>query len=290
MANCIAGIDHVIAGVRHLEEGRASYERLGFRPTPRGRHVGWGTANYCIMFPDDYLELLGIVDPSKFTNDLDRFLEDREGLMALALRSSDADGTHGGWRAAGLEPNPVGDLSRLLEPDVELHFKNVMLPPEATGGVPLFACVHLTPEPMRRPEWLDHPNGAVAIASLTVAVEEPGALSAAMGRVFGTDNLTETDDTLAVHTGHGMLLLATPDDLEMLHPELEPLAIDRLPALAVLTLVVHDIGWTADYLDRQDVPYRRNAAGALGLSPTDTHGVMLEFVASAAATERSSFW
>jgi catechol 2,3-dioxygenase-like lactoylglutathione lyase family enzyme len=288
MANCIAGIDHVIVGVRHLEGARASYERLGFRPTPRGRHVGWGTANYCIMFPNDYLELLGIVDPSKFTNDLDRFLEDREGLMALALRSSDPEGTHAGWRGAGLGPEAVADLSRLLEPDIELRFRNVMLPSRATGDVPLFACAHLTPEPMRRPEWLEHPNGAIGIASLTVAVEESGPLFAPMGAVFGTDNLTETDDTLAVHTGQGMLLLATPDDLEMLHPELEPMALDSLPALAVLTLVVHDIGLTADCLDRQDVAYRRNAAGALGLSPTATHGVTMEFVGSAA--ERSSLW
>jgi hypothetical protein len=165
-------------------------------------------------------------------------------------------------------------------------FKNVMLSSEASGGVPLFACAHLTPEPMRRPEWLEHQNGAIGIASLTVMVEEPGALSAAMGSVFGTDNLTETDDTLAVHTGHGMLLLATPDDLDMLHPELEPLATDRLPALAALTLVVRDIGRTADHLDRQDIPYRRSSAGALGVPAADTHGVMLEFVSSAGAAAR----
>jgi catechol 2,3-dioxygenase-like lactoylglutathione lyase family enzyme len=290
MANCIAGIDHVIVGVRDLEEASAGYERLGFRPTPRGRHVGWGTANYCIMFANDYVELLGIVDPSKVTNDLDRFLEDREGLMALALRSSDPDGTYAGWRAGGLEPAAVADLSRLLEPDIELRFRNVMLSPAATAGVPLFACAHLTPGPMRRPEWLDHPNGAIGIASLTVVVEEPGALFAPMGAVFGTDNLTETDDTLAVHTGHGMLLLATPDDLDMLHPEHDPPAFEDLPALAVLTLAVQDIARTADYLDRQDVAYRRNPAGALGVPAADTHGVMLEFVSPAGTAARSSLW
>jgi catechol 2,3-dioxygenase-like lactoylglutathione lyase family enzyme len=144
VANSITGIDHVIVGVRDLEEARASYDRLGFRTTPRGRHVGWGTANYCIMFPNDYVELLGIVDPSKFTNDLDRFLEDRQGLMALALRSSDPEGTYAGWRAGGLEPAAVADLSRLLEPDLKLRFRNVMLPAEATAGVPLFACAITT--------------------------------------------------------------------------------------------------------------------------------------------------
>ena len=41
-----------------------------------------------------------------------------------------------------------------------------------------------------------------------------------MSKVFGATCLTETDDTLAVHTGRGIILFATPDDLDMLHPEL----------------------------------------------------------------------
>ena len=60
----VLGIDHVLAGVADLEAARAAWRRLGFTVTPRGRHIGWGTGNYCIMFPDDYVELLGIVDPA----------------------------------------------------------------------------------------------------------------------------------------------------------------------------------------------------------------------------------
>ena len=26
--------------------------------SPRGSHIGWGTANYCVMFADDYIELI----------------------------------------------------------------------------------------------------------------------------------------------------------------------------------------------------------------------------------------
>ncbi len=83
-----AGIDHAILGVRDLEAASAQWRRLGFTLTPRGRHVGWGTANYCVMFKSDYLELLGIVDPAKFTNDLDKFLAEREGLLGLAFATS----------------------------------------------------------------------------------------------------------------------------------------------------------------------------------------------------------
>ncbi|MYF85064.1 MAG: VOC family protein, partial [Rhodospirillaceae bacterium] len=55
----ITGIDHAIVGVRKLEAARRKWAKLGFTITPRGRHRGWGTANYCIMFETDYVELLG---------------------------------------------------------------------------------------------------------------------------------------------------------------------------------------------------------------------------------------
>ena len=280
MARQIAGIDHAIVGVRDLAEAHASYQRLGFHLTPRGRHVGWGTANYCAMFEGDYIELLGIVDAGQFTNNLDRFLAEREGLLSLALRTTDARATHAAWQAAGLAPAEVAALGRQLEPRTELRFENVMLAPEATRGAALFACAALTPEGMRQPEWLRHPNGARAIASVTVAVDDPAAFYDPMARVFGSICLTETDRTLAVHTGRGVLLFATPDDIDMLHPELDQVVSGETPTLVALSLTVPDLAATAAWLDHHDVPYRRDSAGTIGVPPAHTHGVMLEFVAS----------
>jgi catechol 2,3-dioxygenase-like lactoylglutathione lyase family enzyme len=285
MARQIAGIDHVIVGVRDLEQAKATYERLGFQATPRGRHVGWGTANYCLMFPNHYLELLGIVDAGQFTNNLDRFLAEREGLLGLALRSTDPEATHEAWREAGLAPAEIAALGRRLEPDVELRFANVMLAPEATGGVSLFACAPLTPDAMRRPDWLAHANGALGIASVTVAVDDPGAFYDPMAQVFGSICLTETDDTLAVHTGSGVLLFVTPDDLDMIHPELEAIATQGAPTIAALSLAVRDLGATVAWLDEQDVAYRRDLGGTIGVAPAATHGVMLEFVAAGAMAD-----
>ena len=78
MQRAITRLDHLIVGVRDLEAARGAWARLGFNSTPRGRHVGWATANYCIMFEADYLELLGIVDPAAFTNGLDERLAEDE--------------------------------------------------------------------------------------------------------------------------------------------------------------------------------------------------------------------
>ena len=278
MAANIAGIDHVIIGVRDLEHGKEAYEKLGFRATPRGRHVGWGTANYCLMFEQDYLEILGIVDPKAFTNNLDHFLEKREGLMSVALHSTDPKATREVWENADLDPAEVKDLSRQLEPATDLQFKNVMLEAEKTAGVPMFACTHLTPEPMRQPGWTEHPNSAIGINAITVVTTEPRTFVEPMSKVFGEPSLTETDNTLAVHTGRGVLMFATPDDLDMLHPQLKADLAEDDVCLAVLSLRVRSLKAVSDWLDHKGILFKREASGAIGVGAEHAHGVMLEFM------------
>ncbi len=221
MVHHIAGIDHAVVGVRDLEQARATFERLGFCPTPLGRHRGRGTGEHCLMFADDHVELCGIVDPAEGSESLERFLAAGEGLWQLALRTADPHATHAAWQAAGLAPAAVAENGRLMQPDLEIRCQDVMLDAAVTSGVPLFACAPQQPERLRRGEWLRHPNGVRGIGSITVVVQEPEAFVLPMSKVFGATCLTETDDTLAVHTGRNILLFATPDDLDMLHPEVE---------------------------------------------------------------------
>jgi catechol 2,3-dioxygenase-like lactoylglutathione lyase family enzyme len=277
----LIGIDHLIVGVRDLEAARAQYARLGFNSTPRGRHVGWGTANYCIMFEHDYLELLGVVDAAQFTNRLDRFLAEREGLMSVALGSREVAATHAAWRAAGLSPQAPKALSRLLEAEgstVELRFRNVMLWPEDSAGLRLFALEHLTPEPMRRPAWLAHPNGALAIRSCTIAASDTAPVAAALRRLFGAAAITATDNVLAAHTGHGVILVAPPEDAMLLHPQLELPAHLAAPLPVAMTLEVADPDRAAAFLRLQGAEFRRAPTGDVLIPPTEAHGVAIELV------------
>jgi len=277
MASHITGIDHAIVGVRNLDKAKEVYEKLGFRATPRGRHIGWGTANYCLMFEQNYIEILGIVDPAAFTNNLDIFLETREGLLSVVLNSSDATATRAAWIEAGLDPAEVKDLSRLLEPDTELRFQNVTLETEATADLPMFACSHLTADKMRQPGWTEHPNGALGVKTITAVTEDPAAMVQPMSQVFGSARVTETDNTVAVHTGNGVLLFATPDDIDMLHPQIPLTLNEDQSALAVLSLQVRDLAGTSDWLNKSGIPFKREASGAIGVGAEHAHGVMLEF-------------
>jgi len=207
--NVVGGYDHIIVGVGDLEAARETYRRLGFTLSPRGRHVGWGTANYCIMFEGDYLELLGIVDPSQFTNNLDKRLAEKgEGLLGVSYACTDADAAHKALTPLGAEPPQ--DLKRLLELSdgtVEPRFRLVHLPPAATPGAPAFVIQHLSRDLIWRPEWLAHANGAKAITSVTARVGDLGQAAAAYASLFGEEAVSETAARVVVKVGNASLVL-----------------------------------------------------------------------------------
>ena len=170
MRHGLAGIDHVIVAVRDLEGARAGWTRLGFAPTPRGRHVGQGTANYCIMFGRDYLELLGFAEPDEHSERLRGFLARREGAMRVAFApAGSVDEAAGAMTALGLHPGEPRALGRQLElPEgaVMPRFSLVSLPQEETPALDCFVCGHLTPE-------LDAPPGMARAPERRVGRAEP---------------------------------------------------------------------------------------------------------------------
>jgi Glyoxalase-like domain len=276
----LAGIDHSLVGVRNLEAARARFEDLGFTLTPRGRHIGWGTANYCIMFEVGYVELLGIVDPAQFTNDLDRFLVEREGLLGLAFATSDAVALAAALSAAGLRPDGPKDLKRYLElpeGDALPEFQLVFLPPEELPDLRGFFCGHLSPEILRRKAWLAHENGARRLTGLTVASDRPASLAEAYGRIFGASALRQSEGSLEIETGGGRLSFLTPTALQARCGPIELQSYPR-PWMAVQTIAVADLERLAAVLRRRGhAPVA--AEGRYLLPPEAANGCLLEFIA-----------
>src|SRR5215831_14766162 len=278
----ISGIDHVVVGVRDLEQARLAWARLGFTLSPRGRHIGQGTANYCIMFVSDYVELLGVVDQNDFVQHLDSFLLQREGVMAAAFAP-----------AAGLEELCAALLGRQLHPSeprslgrrLELpeegsvmpRFSLMSLPAEETPGLDSFICAHLTPELMRRPEWLNHPNGAVGLKSIHVLVENTAMLLEAYDRLFGIPQVTTTDAVVGVHVGQHRILFSTPDDFLTMHPTLRLDPDFPLPGIVSLELGVVRVEQTADYLTQWQIAWDEMPDGSLVVPASEANGVILFF-------------
>jgi hypothetical protein len=278
-ASAIAGIDHTLVAVRDLEAARAAWQKLGFVLTPRGRHIGWGTANYCIILEQGYVELLGIVDSTQFTNNLDKFLAEREGLLGLAFRSRDNEQTASWLAANGFTPDKPKDLKRALElPEGEAMpaFKLLFLPPQETPGLRAFFCQHLTPELIRRGDWLVHATRAVSLKAVVTVVERPADLAPAYARLFGAEAVSAEGESLRVECGQGELLFVTRDELPRLYPDIE-LPRYAAPWTAAMRIGVLILADAADYLDYKQVKFTATARGVAVL-PDQTTGAIVEFV------------
>ena len=283
MSAHITGIDHALVGVRDLEAARRAYRHLGFTLSPRGRHIGWGTANYCVMLAGSYIELLGIVDAAQFTNNLDKFLATREGVLGVAFASDDAAAAAEALRARGVAIDGPQDLKRKLElpeGEVEPAFKLVHLPAETSPGTPAFICQHLTPDLVWQAPWLEHANGARALLSVTGVVADPGAVAVAYGALFGAGAVWAERGLVEVETGAGRLRFTTPEGLGRLYPGLGGAGEHATPWLAGLRLSVADLGRTAGYLDAAGVRTWRDGDSLLRLGPDAACGVALEFAAA----------
>ena len=275
----ITGIDHTLVGVADLEAARAAWTRLGFACTPRGRHIGWGTANYCIMFPDDYVELLGILDPTQFVNGLDRVLATRgEGLLGLAW-AGDPDGSRATLGERMQEPKALSRLLELPEGTVEPRFR---LAHPVDGSVfpalSAFVCRHLTPELLRRPAWLAHRNGARALEGLTVVCDDPPALADTYARVFGAGALHAGQGRLDVRAGPHTVRFLSTVRFARRYPGLTAPA--STPAPTVMTVLVDDLPATAQVLRVAEIPTVPVPGARLVVPPEAANGVVLEFAVS----------
>lgn len=82
----IPDIDHLMCGVVDPQQAGATFERLGFTVSPLSVIKSLGLANRCILFHSpsldhaNYLELLGVVDPSNASSAMAARLAGPEGV------------------------------------------------------------------------------------------------------------------------------------------------------------------------------------------------------------------
>jgi hypothetical protein len=159
------------------------------------------------------------------------------------------------------------------------RFDIVALEPDETPGLSSFLCAHLTPELMRRGEWLAHPNGATGLAGVTVVVPDTAPLLGPYERLFGPGHVHTTDEILTVRVGSHRIIFANPDDFAAMHPEIDVDPTARSPQIVLLTVTVGDQEATADYLASWQVAYETAADGSLLVPAGEANGTVLEFVA-----------
>jgi catechol 2,3-dioxygenase-like lactoylglutathione lyase family enzyme len=286
--NGIESLDHPVLAARDLDAARATYERLGFTIPPRGSHIEWGTGNLCIMFPDDYLEIRGIVDASRFTMNLDKHLDQfGEGLMGVAFRTDDVQTSYREIVDHGIRVTEPRRLTRNFEhpegwtqPSFDLC---VPEPDDIEGLMHVVVLQHLTPELIRRPDFLSHQNACVGVNAMAGIIDDTERVAAKLALLLGGDSVrTDADGVhLVVPTGQQIDLLL-PHVYQARFGDIGRESDSKTPRLGAMTLRVEDLGRTQDVLAGNDVAFGNPDEGTIRVGPEYACGVVLDFTEKSA--------
>ncbi|HXH22519.1 MAG TPA: VOC family protein [Dehalococcoidia bacterium] len=190
-------LDHVIIAVADLQASAAALgAALGRRPSWRGRHPSYGTANVLFRLENAYVELLApdagaseTAQSQAWTGSLGRFLKERgEGLFSVALQTADVSGEVSRARGRGLaveEPLPGSGVD--LDSGATREWVNARIPPEATRGTRCFFIEHRSP-PSALPPAAPAADTAAAVSKVAAVValsSEPEGARRMWREVFG---------------------------------------------------------------------------------------------------------
>ncbi|QVQ28146.1 VOC family protein [Achromobacter deleyi] len=274
-------IDHVViqAG-QELDEAQARFRRLGFQLTDRGHH-SLGSSNHLAIFGDDYLELIG-VEASKADIPGARW-EHPLGLAGLVFKTGNADAT---WadlagRRVPLEGDgprsfhrPVSAGSQLLG---DARFRTLRIQADRVPNGRVFFCQHQTPELVWRPEWQQHPNGALGIAEYTYITPDPQACATLLEQAFGPGAAHPVQDGVAISAGRASVLYQTVAGIRTRFGLDASALLANGERAAALTLRTDTLARVQGVLEGAGVEHLVHKTRIV-VPPTETGGLILAFV------------
>lgn len=287
------GIDHPLVTVRDHQAVLDAYNKMGFRHSPVSLHP-WGTATSLVMFPGNFVELISVVDPSKYgtnsTNDfcfgrfLGGFLDKTEGVSLIGLHSRDCDGDHEGLVRKGIPSEGRVDFRRAMTlpdgtPDVAVVSLGLIVDPELPEASS-FLCQQHKPELIWVPDWSLHPNGALGISAVTYRSDDE-RLRARFAAMYGNGE-AQTDGSLVYRTAGGEFRLLAGAQVEARYAGLDPARpIEGRPRAVAVEVVVRSLKTVDDILRNTRVPFEARADRLL-VGSDHGGGAIIEFVQKAA--------
>jgi hypothetical protein len=184
-------VDHVMICVPDLPRGIEAYQRIGFNIYPGGAHTGRATHNAIAFTGEEYIEVLSLRDRTAVAagspdESLARYLDEGGGFRVVALQSDDLAADVAAMRERGVEVGEIRDGGRRTPAGQELRWRAAFL--GGAAPLPIFIIQHLTPLAERRrqvPKADDHPNGALRVERVYLAVPDVTAAARACARVLG---------------------------------------------------------------------------------------------------------
>lgn len=171
--------------VRNLADTVRRFEAMGFQLTPYSPHsAAWkpgepvqaqGSGNRCVMFANDYLEILASEDPAKPAARISNFLKRHQGAHIICFNTQHPHDVEQRLKGAGIATSGVIPLQREIDtPDGvrTAKFARIQFAPEHSPEGYIQAAQHLTPQYIYQPRYIVHPNGCDSLRTTFVATND----------------------------------------------------------------------------------------------------------------------
>jgi hypothetical protein len=192
-------INHVGMAVQSLADAAHRYEKMGFMLTPYSPHSGaarpgdpvvaYRSGNRCVMFRNNYLEILGSEHADAPNERIAGFLRRHQGAHIICFNTDDTHEVNRRLQSQDIGTSGVLPLQRDIDTPEGVRtaqFERVLFSPEDSAEGQIQAARHLTPEYIYQPRYIAHPNKVVALSNVFLVTGEPDALANRYARYLGS--------------------------------------------------------------------------------------------------------
>ena len=271
--NDIDNINHVGIVVRNLGSTAARYEEMGFQLTPYSPHSGawkpgapvqsFGSGNRCVMFANNYLEILGTEDPNKPTERLAGYLARHQGAHIICFNTETTPRLDDRLRASNVSTSGVIALQRDIDtPDGvrTAKFERVQFSPDNSPEGYIQAARHLTPEYIYQPQYIKHPNGCTMLAEAFVVADDIGPFVAKYQRYLNAaPDVQDGLSSFRLPLGSTLTLVPARKAAKLFAGSLFP----PLPAIVAVSFRTGDLAAQRQRLARQKIPTYEGPGGII---------------------------
>jgi hypothetical protein len=277
-------LDHVAHFVPDPEAASRALARAGFVPTPMSVQVNpaadgtqrlTGTGNVTAMFSRGYIEALFRTADTPLGRELETAIARYGGVHLAAFAVADAAAAHRRLATAGFRMQPLVRMQRPVDtggPPGTAAFTLARLEPGQMPEGRIQMLTHHNEAMVWQPRWLSHPNGALALTSILIAVADPEEAAARFARFTGR-TAARSPFGQAIALDRGRVELMTADAFARWLPEVP---IPSLPFAGAYGIRVASLARLEDLSRQAGLPTRRSEQTLVAAFPAELgHGAWL---------------
>ncbi len=270
-------LDHDGHFVRDGQAASRALARCGFASTPISIQVNCdsagasrptGTGNVTAMLSRGYLEILFKTSDTPLSREFDAALDRHAGLHIAALAVADAENAHRRLAASGFRVRELVRMQRPVETDsgaAIAAFTIARVEPDAMPEGRIQMLTHHAEHAVWQTRWLAHPNSAIGLIDVVIAVADVEEAAQRFARFTGRI-ATRTPGGALIRLDRGGVYLVSHDRVTERLPEV---AITKLPFMAGYALHVQSLAAAEAAVDQADLEWRAIENGIVAAFPTE---------------------